>query len=249
MNRSRAVAITTILLAVIVVSGIALAPYIFGPGSEADAISVTLLHTAGVMIEAEGMRIYVDPYNLSESYADFPADAILITHPHFDHYNETMVNMLQKDGTRNVFPAVMSEEIALHDGIGVVPGDSLNVGEINITVFYLYTETYGHARDRNWTSYLFDINGFVIYHGGDAKDMPELEQLRGLVDVAFIPAYLLGIGTVDAIMNLQPRYFIATHYTEGYLQSLIDTCEEEIAELAYTEPIWLEYWESHTFYP
>ncbi len=55
--------------------------YGFGDG----AINVTLLNNAGVMIETNGQRIYIDPFDIPRDYADKPADAIFVTHSHGDH--------------------------------------------------------------------------------------------------------------------------------------------------------------------
>ena len=57
------------------------------------------LYNAGVMIETKGIRIYIDPVDLPDDYENLPADAILITHEHGDHYQQDMIDMLQKDDT------------------------------------------------------------------------------------------------------------------------------------------------------
>ncbi len=64
-----------------------------------NSVNLTLLDNAGVMIETKGMRLYIDPINLPESYGNKPADAILITHSHSDHYQSSIINMLQKNET------------------------------------------------------------------------------------------------------------------------------------------------------
>jgi len=53
------------------------------------SVNVTLLDFAGVMIEANNIRIYVDPYHIKGgNFSDYPADMILITHAHPDHYSK-----------------------------------------------------------------------------------------------------------------------------------------------------------------
>ena len=54
----------------------------------AEGVNVTLLANAGVMIEADDLRIYIDPIDLPSEYRDMPADAILITHDHGDQYRQ-----------------------------------------------------------------------------------------------------------------------------------------------------------------
>jgi L-ascorbate metabolism protein UlaG (beta-lactamase superfamily) len=102
-------------------------------------IKLTLLENAGVMIEADGMRIYIDPIELPSNYSELPADAVLITHPHGDHFNSTVIDMLLKEDTEIIMPSNMSAEVTEYGAIGVVPGDSVLVGDISITAFYMYT--------------------------------------------------------------------------------------------------------------
>ncbi|MHA2386660.1 MAG: MBL fold metallo-hydrolase, partial [Candidatus Thorarchaeota archaeon] len=105
----------------------------------ADEIKITLLNISGVMIEAKGMRIYIDPYAIPDNYTNLPADIILITHPHFDHYSLLDIRDIETNDTVFIFPENMTVQIERHDGIGLNPGDSHQVGEINITAFYMYT--------------------------------------------------------------------------------------------------------------
>lgn len=246
-TRTQVVGLVVILFVVIAVSGYVLAPLLFPPQSEPVTVTVHLLDTAGVMIEYNNTRIYIDPWFLLDNYTTLLADAILITHPHFDHYNETFINLLQKDDTVNIFPANMSAEVALHDAIGVVPGDVVQIGAITISAFYMYTLVGFHPREANWTSYLIDINGFTIFHGGDATNMSEYEQLSGLVDVAFLPIYSYGMSVVSSIDMIQPRYFIPTHFDEGYDEMFFIVYGDDIAAVSDCEIIRLAYWSSYSF--
>ena len=187
-------------------------------------IYFNLLDNAGVMIESKGVRIYIDPYNLPNNYSNFPADAILITHDHGDHYDADIIDMLQKEDTLNVFPAIMTTQITLHDGLAVVPEDSFQVGHINVTCFYMYTfapEGYfsSHPIENNYTSYLIDIDGFTFFHAGDSSNIPEYHQLTGLVDVALLPLgpgcqTMTGLDVVLALDIISPSYFIPIHFAQ-----------------------------------
>jgi L-ascorbate metabolism protein UlaG (beta-lactamase superfamily) len=230
------------------------------PASEDTTITLTLLGNAGVMIEADGMRIYIDPLSLPSTYSTLTADAVLITHPHGDHYNSTCINMLQKPSTVNVFPNNMSAEIAAHNGVGVEPLDSIQVGNINITAFYMYTEIWidgerfaSHPSEANWTSYIIDINGFKIFHAGDSKNITEYEMITGQMDVVLLPLgpgcqSMADLEVVDAIAKLQPDYFIPIHFEHNITAELwVISFTDEIADCSDCTPVYLQYWYSYTF--
>jgi L-ascorbate metabolism protein UlaG (beta-lactamase superfamily) len=194
-------------------------------GNSAEGITVTLLTNAGIMIETGDKRIYIDPIDLPQTYRDKPADAVLITHDHGDHYQYASINMVQKEGTVNVFPTMMDSEIARHDGVGAAPGDELMVGEIKVTAYYMYTLSpdgsmpASHPAESGYCSYIVDIDGFTIFHAGDSKLLPEYDELTGTINVACLP---LGPGCqtmcdteiVDVVRVIQPDYFIPIHYIE-----------------------------------
>jgi L-ascorbate metabolism protein UlaG (beta-lactamase superfamily) len=217
-------------------------------------ITFTLLYNAGIMIEAEGLRIFVDPVNFGLSFENNTADAVFTTHPHSDHFQAWSFNMIQKEGTINVFPENMSYHIETYGGIGVNPGDQIQVGSISVTAFYMYTlpvDIYpaSHPKENNWTSYIIDVGGFTFFHAGDSKNITEYEDLAGTIDVALLP---LGPGcqtmydmeVVDALEKLEARYLIPIHYGNGVPEtfianygSLLENCEI----------IHLEYWSSYEF--
>lgn len=232
------------------------------PPVDDGSIKLTLLGNAGVLIEADGMRIYIDPLSLGSNYSTMPADAVLITHPHGDHYNSTCIDMLQKPSTVNILPNNMTAEIAAHDGVGVNPLDSVQVGNINITAFYMNTEIWidderfaSHPPEANWTSFIIDINGFKIFHAGDSKNITEYELITGQMDVVLLPLgpgcqAMTGDEVVDAIAKLQPDYFIPIHFQYNYYATnFVNTYDDDIAACSDCTPMALYYFESHTFEP
>ena len=262
-NKPQIFAVVTILVVVMGVGAFAGFSLLNTPPPiEGTSIKLTLLDNAGVMIEVDGMRIYIDPINLPSNYSTLPADAVLITHPHGDHYNSTIIDMLQKETTVNVIPGNMTAEVAAHDAIAVNPLDSVQVGDINITAFYMYTEQWidgerfaSHPSEANWTSYIIDINGFKIFHAGDTKNITEYELITGQMDVVLLPLgpgcqSMAGLEVVDAIAKLQPDYFIPIHFPYNLACELfVDAYADEIADCSDCVSIDLKYFSSHTFEP
>lgn len=193
-------------------------------------IKLNLLLNTGVMIEVEDVRIYIDPLYLSDNYSALPADIILITHPHTDHYSPSDIEDIITDDTLFVCPKNMTHAIDRFNGTGVEPGDHLQIGDINITAFPLYLDDYSsglpsfHPQAANWTSFIIDIDGFTIFHAGDNKYIDEYEELTGTIDLALLPIYFdPGLGAlnmsllpiVEAIDMIQPSIVIPTHFTDA----------------------------------
>ena len=167
-----------------------------------------------------------------------------------------MITMLSNDKTMIVFPEYMDIYISLYDGIGVLPGDEFKVGSIDVSCYYMYTippEGYpsSHPVERNYTSYIIDIDGFTIFHAGDSSNIPEYEQLKGKIDVAMLPLgpgcqTMTGIDVVHAIDVIEPSYFIPIHYQEGMDLDFIEDFGTMVENTG-CEIIHLSYFESYYF--
>ena len=226
------------------------------------SVNVTLLDTAGVMIEANNIRIYIDPYRIPKSnFSEYPADLILITHAHADHYSRFDINDVLKNSTLVVCPESMTTQLERYNNsLGVKPGDSFLYRGINITAFDLYLDNYpsgalsAHPKNNNWTSYIIDIDGFIIFHAGDAKYMEEYEEFPVDIDVAFLPIYFdPGYGVkneslapiIQVIETIKPDYCIPTHWyfsdNELFMQDYVPLLEDDC------EVMNLGFFESHVF--
>ncbi len=254
--------LVTAIVAVVVLFSGSLMPFSGEPPEDAggapEGVRLTLLANAGVMIEARGVRIYIDPVDLPSRYSDFPADAILITHDHGDHYQRSAVGMLQKEGTVNVFPRIMEDEIERHGGTGVVPGDEVSLGSIRVTAFSMYTFSpsgtvpASHPVESNYTGYVVDIGGFTIFHAGDSRNIPEYEGLNGTIDVALLPLgpgcqTMTGLEVVEAIGVIKPRHFVPIHFAEGENDAFVSRYGTMIESRAECEVCNLDHYASHTF--
>lgn len=250
----RSIIVLGIIIVAVVISAsfLLLKPPYEEPPTE---IRVNLLSNVGVMIEVDDIRIYIDPLYIPENYSKLPADVILITHDHTDHYSPSDIEDIITNDTLFICPANMTHAIERFNGTGVNPGDSFMVGDINITAFHLYLDDYpsglpsAHPRSANWTSFLIEIDGFTIFHAGDAKYMPEFEELAGIIDLAFFPIYFdPGYGAinesllpiVDAINMIQPRIVIPTHFNlithDAFFSEysiLVESTDTEILDLSY----------------
>ncbi|MFW9902793.1 MAG: MBL fold metallo-hydrolase [Candidatus Thorarchaeota archaeon] len=238
----------------IVTSGVVITAGVLTTNSD-PIIHVNLLFNAGVMIETEDTRIYIDPYELPSSYSNYPADAIFVTHDHGDHYDPTSIDVIKTENTSLYFPAIMSEEALVYGAHSVVPEDTFSINHVNVRCFYMYTmpgsNQSSHPQEYNYTSYLIEIEGFTIFHAGDSWNIEEYEQLTGEVDLALLPLgpgcqTMTGVDVLSAILTIEPTYFIPIHYTEDYKETFLYLYSKSIENLNCTL-IDLDYFESYTF--
>ena len=171
-------------------------------------------------IRIEGSRvIYFDPYKIEKASHD--ADMILITHAHYDHFDETSImNVMNKD-TLIVCPKTMKgdmETLTLGDRCSYMDiAGELEFSELGITVesFPAYNETKSyHPKKNGWLSYLVTMDGITYYDEGDTDAIEEHGEVD--CDVLFVPiggTYTMDAGEAAKDANkIEPEIAIPIHY-------------------------------------
>jgi L-ascorbate metabolism protein UlaG (beta-lactamase superfamily) len=209
---------------IVVVTGVVVTVVVLTSNVDStDRIRVTLLNNAGVMIEVEDIRIYIDPFDLPSNYSNYPADFILITHDHGDHYDPSSIDIIKTETTRLFVPAIMSLEAAQYGAESVQPDDTVICDDFNVSCFYMYTmpgsNESSHPQSSNYISYIIELEGFTIFHAGDSWNINEYAQLNGEIDLAFLPLgpgcqTMTEIDVVRVVETIVPSYFIPIHFTE-----------------------------------
>lgn len=158
------------------------------------------------------VTIYIDPWKLAAGSP--PADLILITHNHSDHFSPDDIALIRSGATELVAPAVVASKLtgAVHR---VKAGDHLTVRGVEIQVLPAYNihKAY-HPRHAGYVGYVLTVGGQRIYHAGDTDAIPEMEGLRP--DIALLPVsgtYVMDADeAVEAVKLLQPGLAIPMHY-------------------------------------
>lgn len=138
--------------------------------------------------------IYVDPVRKNGKqtfdYANMPkADAILLTHDHFDHFDVDVINELSKEGTIVVGP----ECCAAASQIKVVAaGKQLRLPcGMTVKACYAYNTSKEHQQFHPkgvGLGYVLTQNNFVAYVAGDTEPIPEMKSLSDKrVTLALLP--------------------------------------------------------------
>ncbi|MFW9931838.1 MAG: MBL fold metallo-hydrolase, partial [Candidatus Thorarchaeota archaeon] len=155
------------------------------------AITIKCLAHASFLIKAKDQVIYIDPstkHTGLKAKNMEPADLILVTHEHADHFDPDLLKKIRKLGS----PIIGTPKIKEKMKGGIVwdmgPG---NFMEISGGVKVRAVEAYNIKRFRSpgepfhpkglGVGYIITIEGKRIYHAGDTDLIPEME-LMGEID-------------------------------------------------------------------
>lgn len=185
-------------------------------------LRVEVLGHASVRFDIGDKRIYVDPYSEVCSYKGMPpADLILITHNHYDHYDEKAFSEIETPETTFIVSAnvgrVDDRYVVLENGacctwagISICAVEAYNVNRRNPSGNLFHPRGVGNG-------YLLDFDGFTVYLAGDTEPIPEMEDLPA-IDLAFLPKNLPYTMTDEEFLQvantLKPKYLCAYHYFE-----------------------------------
>jgi L-ascorbate metabolism protein UlaG (beta-lactamase superfamily) len=173
---------------------------------------------AGFRIKTRAGIVYVDPYRVEEGP---PADLILITHDHFDHFSRDDVVRLAGGGTTAIAPATVAEQLRGR-AISIAPGETVEVNELEIHALPAYNtnklDSSGkpfHSREAGWVGFLLRDGARRIYHSGDTDVIPEMDQAAG-VDVALLPVsgtyVMTAVEAAEAARRIDPKVAVPMHW-------------------------------------
>lgn len=167
-------------------------------------------------LEADGLMIYIDPFQIKEGPK---ADLIFITHDHRDHCSPEDVAKIQKPDT--IIITVAQAAAKLSGQIKIIkPGEELTVRGIPIKALPAYNinkfRSPGvpfHPRESGYVGFIITLKGIRIYHAGDTDFIPEMKRLSP--DVALMPVSGIYVMTVEeavrAAAAINPKLAIPMH--------------------------------------
>lgn len=175
-----------------------------------DAIRIEYIAHASFRITGpQGSRVLLDPYadRVWLGY-EFPkgleADAVVITHPHYDH----------DGGEFRGLPVPWPDD----QRVLRYPG-RYSVGEIGLVgVAGRHADPYGHEFGQRNTIWVVEAGGLRIAHFGDNGPLTDaVAAALGRIDVLMLPMdadyHILSAEAIEHIMDvLKPMYLIPMHY-------------------------------------
>jgi L-ascorbate metabolism protein UlaG (beta-lactamase superfamily) len=185
---------------------------------------VEWLGHSGFRLRVGRSVVYIDPYRVPGGSP--PADLILVTHGHYDHFSPQDVERLSTRDTWLVGPAAVAERVAGRV-LSIAPGGQLEdelVRGVHVAAISAYNTSKRdgegrafHPRDAGWVGYELNVRGERLYHAGDTDVIPEMDGVSG-VDVALLPVSGVYVMTAheaaEAARRIQPRVAVPMHWGE-----------------------------------
>jgi L-ascorbate metabolism protein UlaG (beta-lactamase superfamily) len=168
------------------------------------------------LIEIQGIHLYIDPYGIPKG--ETPADFILVTHAHSDHYEKSSVNNIFNESTILIAPKSCSKILEDWNGVGLNPGEIYKKEDFKIKAVPMYTEGFirklFHNKSKNLCGYIIYVGETRIYHSGDSDFIQEMKDLKE-INIAFLPVggffTMNKDDAIEAIKVIQPEKFIPMH--------------------------------------
>jgi L-ascorbate metabolism protein UlaG (beta-lactamase superfamily) len=159
--------------------------------------------------------VYIDPWGTDPDSP--PADLILITHAHGDHFCPDDIERLSRPGTKLVAPHDVAAELS-GDVTPVAPGETHEVAGVKFTTVPAYNTREEaldfHPKANRWVGFVIELAGTSYYHAGDTDHAPELEDVK--TDVAFLPVggyYTMNVPEAAGLARaMSPRLAVPMHY-------------------------------------
>ncbi|HVX45637.1 MAG TPA: MBL fold metallo-hydrolase [Mycobacteriales bacterium] len=162
-----------------------------------------------VRLEHGGGTLVVDPGTLSEQTALQGANAVLVTHEHFDHFDKDgLLAAAHAEPELRIWTnaAVAAQLEPIKDRVHVVAhGDVLDIGGLPV---HVYGEKHAPTHLDPVGNVGFHIGG-VLFHPGDAFTVPE-EPVQTLLVPAGGP-WLKSIEILDYVAAVAPQQAYSIH--------------------------------------
>lgn len=169
--------------------------------------------------------MYIDPYQLN---APEPADIILVTHEHFDHFSEKDISRIISNKTIFIGPYELRNKAKIFPSKNVFlkPWDKYDIDRFSISI--LAVPAYNidkfrspgilfHPKEDEKLGYVVSVNDVKIYHGGDTDNIPEMKRLGEMdIDIALLPVSGTYVMTPEeaasAAAVINPKVAIPMHW-------------------------------------
>ena len=178
---------------------------------------ISWLGHASIRISGSSTVIYIDPWKLKSFQ---PADIILISHEHYDHFSKEDVEKIRTPATTIVtnptvagqltgdVKALRAGEMVTAKGIKVEAVAAYNINKFRSPGVPFHPQADGKL------GFIIEIDGVRVYFAGDTDPIPEMANIKA--DIAILPVSgkftMTAAEAVEALRVLKPKVAIPIHY-------------------------------------
>lgn len=169
-----------------------------------------------------------------------PADLVLITHHHSDHYKKNLLADLTDNNSQLITNEIVGSRLPSDlkpRSTSLINGGSKRIGSMKIDAVPAYNTTQDrkqyHPQGRD-NGYIISFGDMRIYIAGDTENTPEMRGLRD-IDVAFVPMNLPftmnASSAASAVNEFAPSIVYPYHYgtTNTFeFQGLVEASDQNI---------------------
>jgi len=174
------------------------------------AIEIIPLGHASVLVKGP-KAVYFDPFVLPANPQK--ADAIFISHGHYDHCDPKQVEKISGPDTLIFAPSGCASKLKGKVRT-VAAGDSFSEAGLDVQVVPAYNLAKSFHPKGFGVGFVVSIDNVSIYHAGDTDFIPEMKGIKA--DVALLPiggTYTMDVpAAANAALAIKPKLVIPIHY-------------------------------------
>ncbi len=199
---------------------------------EGGDVNITCIGHGTLMFDYKGTVIHVDPVSTEADYSKLPkADIVLITHDHYDHFDEDAMKQIRKPDTEVVDTKESHKKV--NGTVTLKNGESTTLKGIRIEAMAAYNISPGrdvyHPKGRD-NGYILTLGGKRFYVAGDTEDTPEMKTLKD-IHVAFLPVNqpytMTPAQAVTAAKAFRPKILYPYHYGDTKVEDIVQGLKGE----------------------
>lgn len=200
-----------------------------------------------IALSYDGYLIQIDPVKKNDGkaidYSVFPkADAVLVSHEHFDHLDASAIREVSKSDTRVYVNAKGATKLSGSTAVG--NGDKVQLTDHILVEFVpAYNTTPGHLNFHpkgNGNGFLIHLDGFTIYVSGDTEFIEEMRHLPA-IDVAFLstnqPYTMTPEQCIESAKVIHPKTLIPYHLGNTKVDAVTEGLKAEGIEVRIFETL------------